>query len=294
MRRKNWLLILALVLAAALLTACGSSNNSKAPAATATEAPATTATEAPAAEAKTGDSGDALARIRNRGKLLIGTEGNWSPWTYHDEKDQLTGLDVEIGKLIAEGLGVEAVFEEAPWDALLAGVDAGRFDIICNGVGYTEERAKSYGFTEPYVYTNKVLVVAEGNDEIQKVEDLKGKKTANSASSTYAALAESYGAELTPVDTLGETVALLEQGRVDATINAQVSISDYLREHPEAKIKIAQVLPGDPVAFPVAKNDTESLIQEINKILQQARENGKLAEISMKFFNVDLTQAAAE
>ncbi len=233
---------------------------------------------------------DPLSAIRERGTLIIGTEGNWSPWTYHDENDVLTGLDIEIGKLIAEGLGVEPVFQEAPWDSLLAGVNAGRFDIICNGVGYTEERAKSYLFTTPYVYTNKVLVVAEGNEEIQTLEDLKGKKTANSASSTYAALAEEYGATLVPVDTLGETVELLVQGRVDATINAQVSIADYLKEHPEAKIRIAQVLAGDPVAYPVhIGGEYQPLVDAINEILEAARQDGRLAEISLKFFGVDMT-----
>ena len=98
---------------------------------------------------------DALAKIREKGSLVIGTEGNWSPWTYHDEEDRLTGFDVEIGRLLAEELGVEADFQEAPWDSLLAGVDAGRFDIICNGVGYTVERAKSYSFTDPYCYSKR-------------------------------------------------------------------------------------------------------------------------------------------
>ena len=238
------------------------------------------------------EEADALKKIQERGTLIVGMEGNWSPWTYHDEKTgELTGLEVDIANLIAEGLGVKADFQEAPWDALLAGVDAGRFDIICNGVGYTEERAKSYSFTTPYVYSNKVLVVAANNEEIKTVDDLKGKKTANSASSTYAALAEEYGATLVPVDTLGETMDMLVQGRVDATLNAQVSIADYLREHPDAKIKTVQVLAGDPVAYPVAKDGTESLVEAINEILEAARQDGTLAEISIKYFGVDTTKA---
>ena len=236
---------------------------------------------------------DALETIKNRGTLVVGMEGNWSPWTYHDEKTgELTGLEVDIANLIAEGLGVKADFQEAPWDALLAGVNAGRFDIICNGVGYTEERAQSYNFTTPYVYSNKVLVVAESNEDIKTVDDLKGKKTANSASSTYAALAEQYGATLVPVDTLGETMDMLVQGRVDATINAQVSIADYLKEHPEAKIKTVQVLAGDPVAYPLhIGEEYRSLVDAINEVLEQARQDGRLAEISMKYFGVDLTKA---
>ena len=92
---------------------------------------------------------DLLARIQESGVLTIATEGDWSPWTYHDEDDTLVGLDVEIGKLIAEGLGVEAKFEETTWDSILAGVQSGRFDIACNGVGYTEARAESFHFSTP-------------------------------------------------------------------------------------------------------------------------------------------------
>lgn len=65
---------------------------------------------------------DLLARIQENGVLTIATEGSWSPWTYHDESGELVGLDIEIGKLIAEGLGVEAKFEETNWDSILAGV----------------------------------------------------------------------------------------------------------------------------------------------------------------------------
>ena len=245
-----------------------------------------------AAFAETEDK-DMLARIQERGTLIIATEGNWSPWTYHDEEtNELIGLDIEIGTLIAQGLGVEPDFQEAAWDALLAGVDSGRFDIVCNGVGYTEERAAKYTFSTPYVYTHKVLVVRADNEDIKTVEDLSGKTTANSASSTYAALAEAQGATVTYADTLGETVQLVEQGRVDATINAQVSIEDYLKEHPDANIKVVQVLAGDPVVYPVRKDaDTETLIAAINDILEAAREDGTLAAISEKYFGLDLTQA---
>ncbi len=237
------------------------------------------------------EGGDLLAKIRERGTLVIATEGNWEPWTYHDENDVLTGLDIEIARLIAQGLGVEPDFQEAMWDSLLAGVDSGRFDIVCNGVGYTEERAEKYNFSEPYVYTAKVLVVRGDNEDIKTVEDLAGRTTANSSSSTYAALAEQYGANVTYVDTLGETVQLLMQGRVDATINALASIESYLDEHPEADLKIAQQLPGDPVAYPVRKGeDTESLVAAVNGILEAARQDGTLAELSVRFLGADYTK----
>ncbi len=233
---------------------------------------------------------DLLARIRERGSITIATEGNWAPWTYHDENDELVGLDIEIGKLIAESLGVRAEFVETDWNSIFGGIDSGRFDLACNGVGYTEERAEKYTFSTPYVYTHKVLVVRDDNETIHTIDDLEGKRTANSASSTYAAIAEEHGAILTYVDSLAETITLLIQGRVDATVNAQVSIDTYLKQHPDARIKVVQVMDGDPVAYPVLKGaDTDSLMDAINAALDAARQDGRLAEISMKYFDRDLT-----
>ena len=234
---------------------------------------------------------DALARIRESGKLVIAMEGAWQPWTYHDESGALTGFDVEVGALIAEGLGVTPVYQETAWEGILAGVDSGRFDIACNGVGYTEKRAESYNFSTPYVYTEMVLVVRADNEDIKSLDDLKGKKTANSPNSTYAMRSEAAGAEVIYVDTLGETMEMLQQGRVEATLNAKDSVDSYLAEHPEAQIKIVMSVAGEPVAIPMQKGErTKTLLEEINRILEEARQNGKLAELSSKYFGRDLTK----
>ena len=233
---------------------------------------------------------DRLSQIRERGYITIATEGDWAPYTYHDESNALVGYDVEIGQAIAEYLGVEARFNEAPWDSILAGVEAGRFDIACNGVSYTPERAEKYDFSTPYLYTPSVLVVKDDNEQIKTVDDLKGKKTANTISSIYAGIAEEYGAEVAGVDTLADTIQQVIQGRVDATINAKVSIEDYLKEHPDSPIKIVQYLDGDINVFPVQKNEsTDTLLAAVNEALQAMRDDGRLAELSMKYFDADLT-----
>lgn len=242
------------------------------------------------------ESADLLAAIRERGTLIIATEGDWAPWTYHDEEDKLVGLDVEIGTAIAEYIGVTPDFVETNWDAILAGVDSGRFDIACNGVGITEKRQEKYFFSDPYVYSRKVLVVRSDNDTIQSFEDLKGKKTANTASSTYAQTAEEYGATVTGVDALVDTIQLVLQGRVDATINSEVTINDYMREHPEAQLKVVAYSAGETVGYPVRRSEeTETLIAAVNEALAAMREDGRLSEISIKYFNgLDLTKDTEE
>ena len=234
----------------------------------------------------------ALETIQAKGTLTIATEGCWSPWTYHDQDDVLTGFDIEIGALLAEGLGVRADFQEVPWESILVGVDTGAFDIACNGVGYTEERAEKFFFSTPYVYTEAVLVVRKDNEEIKSLEDLKGRKTSNSPNSTYALKAEEMGATVDYVDTLGETMMMVIDGRVEATINAKGSVDDYLSEHPDAEIKVVQVFAGEPVCFPIKKGeDSETLLNAINEILDGLRKDGTLSALSVKYFGEDLTEA---
>ncbi|MBR2265014.1 MAG: transporter substrate-binding domain-containing protein [Firmicutes bacterium] len=285
--------VIALLLAVAMmlsLSACANNAPKKeeAPAEqeTAAEEAAPAEEEAPAEEA----AQDLLAQIKERGYITIATEGNWAPWTYHDEDDNLVGLDIEIGQLIADGLGVKADFKETNWDSILAGVSSGRFDIACNGVGYSEERAQSFTFSDPYVYDRTVLVVRDDNTDITSFEDLAGKNTTNSPNSLYAQQALDLGAEVTYVDTLNETLSMVIDGRADATLNAEVSINDYMKEHPDAPLKVVCKGQGAPIAYPVMKDpSTDTLIAEINRILAEARDSGKLAEISMKYFDLDLT-----
>ena len=178
-------------------------------------------------------------------------------------------------------------------DGLLAGVDGGRYDSMANGVEITEERAQKYDFSDPYCYIRTAIIVKSDDDSINSFEDLNGKTTANTISSTYATLAESYGAKTTGVDDLNQTIELLLNGRVDATLNAEVTYFDYLKEHPDANIKIAALTnDASQVAFPVRKGDeTATLREALNQAINELREDGTIAEISEKYFGTDLSQA---
>jgi cystine transport system substrate-binding protein len=238
------------------------------------------------------DGTDQLGRILEEGEIKIAMEGTWEPWTYHDEEDALVGYDVEVGQAIADALGVKADFIEGKWDGLFAGLDAGRYDMVINGVDVTEERSGKYDFSDPYVYIHTAIIVADDNDSIKSFEDLKGVSTANTISSYYAILAEEYGAEVTGVDDLNQTIELLLQGRIEATLNAEVTFSDYMREHPDAKIKIAALSDdANHVAIPFVKGeDSASLREAVNQILADMKESGELAELSEKYFGTDMTQ----
>ena len=275
----------ALTLTAALtvgLTACGSTADT-----TAAESTADTA----GTETTETAGGDLLSEIQAKGTITVAMEGTWAPWTYHDEDDNLVGYDVEVATKIAEKLGVEPQFIEGEWDGLLAGLDAGRYDIMVNGVDITPERAEKYDFSTPYAFNRTAVITTKDNDSINTLEDLNGKNTANTISSTYAQLAEQYGATVTGVDDLNQTFELLLSGRIDATLNAEMTYYDYMKEHPDANAKIA-VLTDDAneVAIPMRKGDeTATLRTAIDTAIDELRADGTLKELSEKYFGTDIS-----
>lgn len=280
MKRRSFISLMAVLAAAGALSACGSSSSA-----------AAGASSGAAGTAASEEAADRLEAARQRGTLIVALEGAWSPWCYHDDTDTLVGYDVEVSRAIAEHLGLEPEYVEGEWDGLFAGLEAGRYDIVCNGVEVTEERAKSYDFSEPYAYIHTALAVRSDNTDITSFEDLEGKTTANSIASTYMTLAESYGAEVLGVDTLDETIQMLVAGRVDATLNADVSFYDYLNVHPDAAFKLVAETPeASHVCIPVRKGGaSDTLLAAINEAIDALRADGTLAEISEKYFGSDIS-----
>ena len=205
-----------------------------------------------------------LETVQSNGKLVVALEGAWQPWSFHDESDTLVGYDVEVSRAIAEKLGVEPEYVESDWDSLFAGLDAGRYDLVCNGVEVTEERAKTYDFTTPYGYIHTALAVRKDNEDI--------------------------GATVQGIDTLEETIQLLTAGRIDATLNADVSFYDYLNVHPDANFKlVAQTEEASHVAIPVLKSDDTSFLDALNSAIEALRADGTLKELSEKYFGEDIS-----
>lgn len=276
-------LLAAAVLCVSALSACSQNNGQ-------TSTPGNTST--PVSSSQTEAPADLLTQIRERGEIVVAMEGTWAPWTYHNESDQLVGYDVEVAQNIAERLGVNVSFAEGEWDGLLAGLDSGRYDIMVNGVDINETRSEKYDFSSPYAYNCTAVIVSGDNDSIQSMEDLDGKSTANTLNSTYANVAESYGAEVTGVDDFIQTIELLNSGRIDATLNAEVSYYDYMAQHPDANIKIACIDPASTqVAIPMRKGEeSAALVAAINDALAEMAEDGTLTELSIKYFGTDISK----
>jgi len=232
-----------------------------------------------------------LANIKSAGVIKIGTEGTYAPFSYHDASGKLTGFDVDIGRAIAERLGVKAEFVEGKWDGLIAGLDVKRYDAVINQVGITDARKAKYDFSDPYIASEAVLIVRDDNTAIKSFDDIKGKRSANTLTSNFGKLAQQHGAQVIAVQGFNEAIDLLLSGRVDATINDNLSFLDFKKQKPNAKVRIAD---SDKTAefsesgVLIRKNNPE-LRAAINKALTDMKADGTYKTISVKYFGTDLS-----
>ncbi|MBJ2122242.1 amino acid ABC transporter substrate-binding protein [Arthrobacter sp. MSA 4-2] len=232
-----------------------------------------------------------LQEIQEAGVLTVGTEGTYKPFSFHEEGNgDLTGYDVEVITAVGEKLGVEVEFEETQWDAIFAGLEAGRFDAIANQVSITDERTAKYDFSDPYTVSNGVIVTSADNNEITSFEDLEGKRTAQSLTSNWFEMAKEAGAEVEAVEGWAQSVSLLQQGRVDATINDELTYLDYQNTEKDDSIKIAAETEDTSESAVAFKKGSEDLVEAVNDALDELRADGTLAEISTKYFGADVSK----
>jgi L-cystine transport system substrate-binding protein len=245
---------------------------------------APTSSPAPGADAGSAD----LQALGDRG-LVVGTEGTYRPFSFHDPAtNKLTGYDVEVTEAVAAELGLKVTFQETQWDGIFAALDAKRFDVIANQVSITPEREAKYSFSTPYTVSPGVLITRSDDTSIASFADLKGKKTAQSNTSNWFALAKHYGANVEAVEGWAQAIALLQQGRIDATVNDKLTLLDYEKQNPSVKLRIAATA-DDPAtnAFTFRKGST--LVSDFNAALKKLSADGTLAKISEKYFGDDVS-----
>ncbi|WP_337060003.1 amino acid ABC transporter substrate-binding protein [Kineococcus sp. G2] len=226
--------------------------------------------------------------------LTFGTEGTYAPFSYHDEQtDELVGYDIDVAEAVGEELGREVEFSENTWDALMAGMEAGRYDGVANQVSITPEREAEYAFSTPYTVSTGVVVTRAGDTSITSLADVAGKTSAQSATSNWAQTATDAGAQVEAVEGFAQAATLLKQGRVDVTINDNLAVLEYLKTTGDTGIEIAAETPDTTQqAFVFPKEDTE-LAQQVSDALESLRADGTLAEISQKWFGEDVSGPAA-
>ena len=242
-----------------------------------------------------GTSGDRGADpIKSAGVLRVGTEGVYSPFSYHDPKTgELVGYDVDVAKAVGEKLGVRVEFVETPWDSIFAALEADRFDIVANQVTITAEREGKYDLSQPYTVGEGVIVTRANDDSIKSLADVKGKTAAENATSNWSQVARDAGARVESVEGFTQAITLLNQGRVDVVINDSIAVYAYLAETGDKSVKIAATI-GEKSEQGFAARKNSGYLPELDRALSELRADGTLSEISQKYLKADATGAPAD
>lgn len=270
---------------------------------------------------------DKLAEIQARGTLVIATDVDYLPQSRlildsqpaertrcapaQYTASQFEGFDVDVARVVAAGLGVEPCFVTPPWSQLVAGKWGDNWDVHVGSVAITYDRMKDLYFTQPYYATPTVLLVHDENVSYKTLEDLSGKRIGICAGCTFEAYLD--GTLVLPGQTLRYRIRdaqAVAYEREDPAIRALsrgdgVELDAVMTIMPKARAAIdagypVKILDG-PILFAYAsmtldrasRRDTGRLFMEINRIVREMHETGRLTELSLQYQGMDFSREAA-
>lgn len=246
--------------------------------------------------------GGTLADIKARGQLTVGTEAAYEPYEFI-ENGVVVGYGRDILELMAAKLGVKLVQLNLPFQGLLPGLLAHKFDFVATSVGITEERAKRFAFTRPVGVVHSMFVINGTNKAISKPEDAVGKTVGTQMGSLAQPMVQEFErqmkaksgkgfAELKLFQTYPDVSMALSNGTLDIGVIPSNVLSVQLRRQPDAFKAIGEV--GDPRLLAWVTNPQDPEIRTfINQTLEELRVSGKLAELQKKWFGEALNLPAS-
>lgn len=268
--------------AAAMLMAgagCGSNNT-----------PAQT-TAAPAGTTAQAASDDSLQKILDAKKLVLGLDASFPPMGFTDEANEIVGFDIDVAQEVCNRLGIELVKQPINWDTKEEDLNLGKIDCIWNGMSINPARAEAMNLSEPYM-KNEMIFVVPGNSEAKSIDDLKGKTVGVQTGSTAQEILEAadiYSSiTVTPLEDNITLLNQMELGFSDAVFLDSVVANYIITENNKDYVVLPGNLEAEEYAIGFRKND-QALRDKVQETLSAMKADGKLGEISTKWFGSDVT-----
>ncbi|CAI2657389.1 putative amino-acid ABC transporter-binding protein [Apilactobacillus kunkeei] len=230
------------------------------------------------------------SELTNSGKLTIGLEGTYAPYSYRQD-GQLKGFEVDLAKDVAKKLGLKVNFVQTKWDSLIAGLGSNRYDAVMNNMTVTPQREKLYSFSEPYAYSYYTLIT-KSDSKMMSIKDIKGMNIVDGAGTDNAVVAKKFGANVSSTPDNSTGYQLIQQGRADGTVNS-VPAWKYFAKHNSTKglkeIDVPTKLQAPAETSIMLNKNSKALTKKINQALTELRKDGTMKKLSMKYFGSDIT-----
>ncbi len=273
-KTKLWraLLVMALAVAALALAACGDDDDDDGGGG-----------GDQAAEAEQFPANTTLGKIQERGEITIGVKFDVPPFGFKNpQTNEVEGFDVDMGRFIAEELGVEPKFVEAISDNRIPFLERGTVDLILSTMTINAERDMEIDFSEPYYIARGRILVPQGSD-IKGLEDLAGNSVCTALGSTYEETIreEAPDAELRLVDTYSECLELVQNEAIDAISTDDVILTGMIIQDDTLKM-VGDPLTTEPYGVGIKDGDKQ-LKDFVDGVLQNAEEDGRWEETYQKW-----------
>lgn len=216
---------------------------------------------------------------RNDDKLVMVTEATFPPYEFR-EGGKIVGIDVDLMKAVARKTGRELVVEDMSFDSVIAAVQAGKADVAASGITVTDERKRQVGFSHPYVTAQQVVIVPK-DSEIRGSADLKGKRIGVQHGTTGDLYVTKNIREPERFPNGSLAVAALDAGKLDAVVLDGEPSKVHVALH-ENLVILDEPLTTEEYAIAVNRKNT-ALLEEINAVIDELRENGELEKIKAKY-----------
>lgn len=261
---------------------------------------ATSAVVLAACGAKSSDSQSATS---GKEKVTLATVGTTRPFSYEDDKGNLTGYDIEVAKAVFEGSDkYEVTYQKTEWSSIFTGLDSDKFQMGANNISYTEERANKYLYSNPIASNPSVLVVQKGSD-IKTYDDIAGKTTQVVQGTTSAAQLEAFNEKNSdkPVELnyTNENITTMlrnvNEGKFDFKIFDKIAVNSIIKSQGLDNVEVIE-LPSDqqPYVYMIFGQDQKDLQAFVNKRIKELYEDGTLEKLSQEYLEGSYLPASAD
>ncbi|WP_206956161.1 transporter substrate-binding domain-containing protein [Trinickia acidisoli] len=245
----------------------------------------------------TAQAQDLLQTVKSNGVLRVGLEGTYPPFDYRNSAGNLEGFDVDVAKAVAARLGVKAQFIATEWSGIIAGLQAGKFDVIVNQVTITPQRQQILDFSQPYTFSAAQLIQrANDKREFKSLAEFTGdKKIGVTLGTNYDQMARAVsGINVQTYPGAPEKLRDLATGRIDATLDDRLMLP-YIIKTSNLPLRSGAILKGgeQEMGIPFRKGNPQ-FEKAINDALSAMKQDGTLKKISMHWFGTDVTQPIAQ
>lgn len=234
-------------------------------------------------ESSTESAPSTIDKIQENKKVVIGTAPGYLPFDMKNTEGEFIGYDMDLGRAIAEQLGVEVEFKQFEFSGLIPALQAKEIDLILAGMTITGERAAAVSFSDPYYETGQVIMIPKDDTSTKSWEDLdvEGTKVGVSQGTTGHLLAESLfkKAEVTVFETFPDTALALTQGKVDGVLYDEPAVKMYEAQQADSVKGVYDIISSESLGIAVRSNDLET-VQWLNSFLYSYR--GSVEDIESK------------